>query len=651
MASVFLSYDRDDGDKARPLAGAMEKAGHQVWWDLHVRGGAQFSKVIEEALKAADVVVVLWSANSIESAWVRDEAAAGRDTGRLVPATIDGTEPPMGFRQFQTIDLSPSNRRRRRAAIKTLLEDIATAGKSSGSEVRRVEPAKKLIKQDRKPWTFALTALVATIVLAIAVAVWRPWATTTTVPTVLVTPGRNDAISQALARDFAVQLGGASLVQSGSLRLVTSTQSSSEKPALALEVSSLAQPQTSGASLLLRTTTDNAVIWSRDFEQGQRSIADMNLQMAYTAAHVLGCATDAFAGNGNLLPRQARALYLTSCGQTPESADFDSQTIVASLSKVVAEAPRFTPAWRKLLLAEADVADPWSGSTPPRSQQETLRKHIAAARRLDPHMPEATLAEIALVPSTDLVTRMRLIDQAYRDRGDNPTVLMSRAGALAAVGRTLEAVATATDAAQIDPTSAETLSNYILVLMYSGRTEMAEQQLKRAERLWPGTATLENIRWNFYFRIGDPKIGLQMASDRTLYPSMQLFIQARANPTQENIEKLTSFYKDRYKDRLKDPLIGTPSLFMLSQAFGPFHRENELYDIALHWPTPHDLAGQTDTWFRPALHDFRRDPRFMQLAAHTPLLRYWRTTGNWPDFCSEPDLPYDCKKEAAKYRV
>src|SRR4030095_1717259 len=106
MAGVFLSYDRDDTDKARPIALALEKAGHSVWWDLHVRGGAQFSKVIDEALKAADAVVVLWSEHSIESAWVRDEAAFGRDGGRLVPVTIDGTQAPLGFRQFQTIDLS-----------------------------------------------------------------------------------------------------------------------------------------------------------------------------------------------------------------------------------------------------------------------------------------------------------------------------------------------------------------------------------------------------------------------------------------------------------------------------------------------------------------------------------------------------------------
>jgi len=47
MAGVFLSYDREDTDKARPIALAIEKAGHSVWWDFHVRGNAQFSKAIE----------------------------------------------------------------------------------------------------------------------------------------------------------------------------------------------------------------------------------------------------------------------------------------------------------------------------------------------------------------------------------------------------------------------------------------------------------------------------------------------------------------------------------------------------------------------------------------------------------------------------
>ena len=44
---------------------------------------------IDQALKHAEAVVVLWSEASLGSAWVQDEAAEGRDSDRLVPAMID----------------------------------------------------------------------------------------------------------------------------------------------------------------------------------------------------------------------------------------------------------------------------------------------------------------------------------------------------------------------------------------------------------------------------------------------------------------------------------------------------------------------------------------------------------------------------------
>jgi hypothetical protein len=52
--------------------------------------------------------------------------------------------------------------------------------------------------------------------------------------------------------------------------------------------------------------------------------------------------------------------------------------------------------------------------------------------------------------------------------------------------------------------------------------------------------------------------------------------------------------------------------------------------------------------FGPLTKNLRRDPRFMQLAARIGLVDYWRTSGHWPDYCSEPGLPYDCKAVAAK---
>jgi hypothetical protein len=48
--------------------------------------------------------------------------------------------------------------------------------------------------------------------------------------------------------------------------------------------------------------------------------------------------------------------------------------------------------------------------------------------------------------------------------------------------------------------------------------------------------------------------------------------------------------------------------------------------------------------------EMRRDRRFMPLAQRLGLVEYWRSTGHWPDFCSEPGLPYDCMVEGAKLK-
>ncbi|HEX5258702.1 MAG TPA: TIR domain-containing protein [Sphingomicrobium sp.] len=124
MARIFLSYARDDLDAAKQLANCIGEAGHDVWWDRHLHGGSRFAAEIDRALKDAEAVVVLWSPTSVESAWVQDEAAEGRDSGRLVPVSLGSAKPPLGFRQFQTIDLGDWNGSGRPNAIAELLDAI-----------------------------------------------------------------------------------------------------------------------------------------------------------------------------------------------------------------------------------------------------------------------------------------------------------------------------------------------------------------------------------------------------------------------------------------------------------------------------------------------------------------------------------------------
>jgi TolB-like protein/tetratricopeptide (TPR) repeat protein len=124
-AYVFLSYARADEKAARAIIRLIERSGFRVWWDGLIPSGERFSAKISEALEGAGAVVVLWSANSAKSTWVQDEASFARDHQRLVPILIDGTEPPLGFRQLQCVDVSRGGLRASNPAMFKALQTIA----------------------------------------------------------------------------------------------------------------------------------------------------------------------------------------------------------------------------------------------------------------------------------------------------------------------------------------------------------------------------------------------------------------------------------------------------------------------------------------------------------------------------------------------
>ena len=106
MADLFISYARPDRERVETLAAALEDAGYSLWWDRQVRGGDDFSAEIERQLMEASAVIVAWSAAGSKSNWVKDEASVAADRGSLVAVSLDGSDPPIGFRQYHCLDLS-----------------------------------------------------------------------------------------------------------------------------------------------------------------------------------------------------------------------------------------------------------------------------------------------------------------------------------------------------------------------------------------------------------------------------------------------------------------------------------------------------------------------------------------------------------------
>jgi len=101
---VFISYARSSEDEAKRIARLLREKGFSVWRDDELPAHRAYSDVIEERLKSAKAVVVLWSAESAKSHWVRAEADTAREAGTLVQASLDGSLPPMPFNQIQCAD-------------------------------------------------------------------------------------------------------------------------------------------------------------------------------------------------------------------------------------------------------------------------------------------------------------------------------------------------------------------------------------------------------------------------------------------------------------------------------------------------------------------------------------------------------------------
>jgi adenylate cyclase len=124
MADVFVSYARTDRALVAPVVAAIEASGWSVWWDPAIEAGQQFDDQIEAELKAAKVVLVVWTPTSVSSRWVRGEAREAADRAKLVPARFSGATLPMDVRAIHTTDLDGWNNEPGSAQFQALLRSL-----------------------------------------------------------------------------------------------------------------------------------------------------------------------------------------------------------------------------------------------------------------------------------------------------------------------------------------------------------------------------------------------------------------------------------------------------------------------------------------------------------------------------------------------
>jgi hypothetical protein len=229
MADIFISYSSEDRNRVRPLAEALQARGFDIWWDRSLAAGQDYASVIDRELKSAKAVIVVWTAGSAASTFVRDEAGRARDEGRLVPVLLDPVQIPLGFGSFQAEDFTRWNGGSNAPQMQILEE--ALKAKLSGRDVDGAAVARKRRKLMAR---VRLVSLLTVVFLIVGIAVGAKYFLQPE-PEVVQTDLRAELLrlleEGKLTPEQAIQL--ATILEAGALGESTTTVAENNAPSAA----------------------------------------------------------------------------------------------------------------------------------------------------------------------------------------------------------------------------------------------------------------------------------------------------------------------------------------------------------------------------------------------------------------------------------
>jgi TolB-like protein/Tfp pilus assembly protein PilF len=647
MGHIFLSYARVDRSSAERLARVLEEAGHEMWWDRHIDSGEEFASEIEAALERADVVLVAWSATSVKSRWVRDEAAIGGDTGRLVPVSIDGTLPPMGFRQFHSMDLTGWKGSKRDARTAELLHSVERRMKSPADGARAAaapKPTPKIRGRYARWWAVAA----AVLLLAIAGGGWWFWngrgTGTPSKPTFALLP-LTTASADPRLRELAMETSdsiSAKLSQSGfPVKLLAAAPQGTAPPAdyvIAGDFSS--DTDKVAATLHLNQAAQGVTIATYHFEASGDDIRNLPERIGVQTAGNLSGSTSELAidrkhpTDPNVLAEMMRFNYASN----------DWLQSYQSMQRILEKTPDLRSAQVGLAYYTAFVLDQFPNDQ--RAAAIAQARHAYdRGRELDPNNGDVEGSWCFLHSESLYGECEDHLRAGIAQSPDDGWLNDFLAGLLVEVGRFDDAAQLQQLSYTHDPYAPNKIAHMIRMLAFEGDDD-SQQLYLDGTRWWPEQkglflrARLMGLIWRGDFQaIGK----LEKDIARPHYRPSTAIIAAL---TSKSVPALRRACADALSDSVDAlfPLRCFVAFNLLGDADSAYALAAQTYPRRLGaspaeteqiWVNDPDGGAPTQLVTSAAAAAFRRDPRFLALAERTGLLGYWRS-GRRPDFCRPP---------------
>jgi class 3 adenylate cyclase/TolB-like protein len=394
---------------------------------------------------------------------------------------------------------------------------------------------------------------------------------------------------------------------------------------------------------------DYVVLWSGELARASGEASAFQRQAAARLAVVLKCAANARRDPHAPADADTLSLYLQVCDTDLVQMDLGRlQQLLTLLRQLTARAPRFAPAHARLAYALIFNGDFF----PPAQRAEMRRTGLMEAQKaisLNPKNGDAYMALSLLLPTDRRTQKEALLRRALSLSPDSSWANLWYGALLAETGRAGDSLVYQEKAAALDPLDEVNGANVAEALARVGQTRAADDAIQRVLENWPDGGAAEGAQ--FYIARWEGRFDVALAMQQRDGAFSRQGSDADRKAWQDVLAALNSRDPRRMAEQRKAQIAfanqspvnrsyAVENLSQLGYVDDAFALADGLQGVQVPVNFPF--------LFNPSTAPMRRDRRFMALAAKLGLVDYWRSTGKWPDFCSEPGLPYDCKAEAAK---
>jgi TolB-like protein/tetratricopeptide (TPR) repeat protein len=609
----------------RGIADALAAAGYEVWWDTLIEGGAAFAREIEAQLEVAEAVIAIWSALSVGSDWVRDEAAHGRDRKRLLPVSLDGIEPPLGFRQYHAVDLSRWNGRPDAPEMEALLRNLASIVNEAapGAPVFHPTPPPPSRRVTRRS---AIIAGGGLIVAAGAGGLFlaRPWQKTDR-NTVAVLPfvnlsgdpaqayfsdGLSEEVRSALARNTRLRVAGPTSTNSVRDRTQDVRQIADQ-----LGVAFVLEGSVRKAGDVVRIVAElidgstGFTSWSQTFDRKLDDIFALQGQIADTVAGVLAAkVTPGSLSPGGTTNSAAYDAYLRGLSLfNADAGEASDRGALAKFDEAIAADPRYAAALAARSRALAGIAGQYAKAAELHSLYDEA---VAAAEQAVELAPDLAAAHAALGFATftgllDFKAARAPYDRAYALGGGDADILVLFAFFAAKTGRGDEALAAIRRAETLDPLNPRTFRAEGSILIAARRYAQAIAPARHALTMNPKLSTAHSTIGVAQYSLGDTA-GARATFDAEPNGSLRLAGLAICDHRLGN----TAAAKAEYDKLVSD--FGDSAVYQQAQILAQWGQRDAAI-AALDRARAVTDAGITAINYDPMLDPLRADRRFINL--------------------------------------